>query len=182
MPLTEFIKNKNKINKLGLDVDKVIETVNDMKKSGHHFNDEEDLFYYYILNLFGKIILSIDSGDVTRAEMMGWLKVKKSDFNGKVMYFYRFETEDDYFLWLNMRKDIYAQITDQKELRLLNFIELSTFDFVVDGQTNGKYNVYQDGKKLNTIQKTGMICAHDGSKFMKTMATNFNDLKYFKPI
>lgn len=182
MSLEKFVKNKIVSNKLDIDLSISIDTILKMKESGHPYNNEEELFYYYILNLFGKILLTMDNGDVTRTELLGLLKVKFSEYNNKKMYFYRYETEEDYYYWLNIRKNIYNKLTDKKEIRLLNFIEMSTFDFVCDGTNNDEYIIYNETGKINHIQKTGMICASDGSKFMKTLATNFNLGNYYKVI
>lgn len=181
MTIEDFVKLKIDSNKLELDYEYVIETIYSMKKSGQPYNNEMELFYYFLLNMLGQIILTIDDGDVKRVELMGWLKVKSSIYDGKEMYFFRFETEDDYYNWLNIRKDIYKQLTDPKEIRILNFIELSTFDFVSDNITNGKY-VITNGEKNIKIQKTGMVCTRKKEKFIKHIASYFNNNYIYKPI
>lgn len=179
MNLKEFVQQKIESNKLSLDLDIVLSEIEKLKNT-ISYEDEFELFYIHILNLLGNIILTVD-GDHLRAEMMGWLKVKKTSYNDKLMYFYRFETEDDYYYWLNNRIDIYDKLDDILEIRLLNFIEMSTFDFVSDGISNCKYKLFKTNGKYDILQKTGMI-TNDGNKFMKVIAKHFNDGNYYKPV
>lgn len=179
MNLKEFVQQKIESNKLGLDLNIVLEDIEKLKGSVS-YEHEFELFYIHMLNLLGNIVLTID-GNHLRAEMLGWLKVKSSSYNDKLMYFYRFETEDDYYYWLNNRIDIYSKLNDVSEIRLLNFIEMSTFDFVSDGINNCKYKLYKLNGRNEVLQKTGMI-TNDGHKFMKIIAKHFNDGNYYKPV
>lgn len=178
MSTIQIIKDKITENNLNLDVDIVLKAIEELK-TDNISDDKLYLFYTYILNLVGDIISKVADDKIV--EILGWLKIKNTIYKDKSMYFYRFETDDDYSLWLIKRKEIYSKLDDYKEIRILNFLELSTFDFISDVDSNCRYRVYNKLEKI-TIQKAGMVCTKDNSKFNKTLANYFKENFIFKPI
>lgn len=179
MNITEFVHKKNEDNHLGLNE---AEVVLEIKKLKTLFNDisEYELFYTVLLNMFGHILNTIDTKE-PHAEMLGWLKVKKRNYgNNNIIYYYRFETEDDYYYWLSIRKKIYSKLSNYSEIRLFNYIELSTFDFITDSLNNGTYKVYNNNEKV-TIKKQGILTS-SGNKFIKELVSYYNKKFIFKPI
>ena len=133
MELRAYIKQRIEKNKLPLDLDHT------SKHSILYRNDDDCkymCFFRYIINLIGGAINEINP-DYT--ELLGLLQIKKAKQSS--MIYYRWLTEEDYYDWLNIRKDIYNKL-DVDNKRLLNFIELSTLDFLSDIKTYEKYKIY----------------------------------------
>ena len=123
--LKNYISDKIVSNHLNIKLDECCDTI-EKYRTVYNGKSDFELFFYYILNKVGSIINPIDHNN---AEKLGWLRVKIT--RKKVVYF-QFETEEDYYDWLNIRKDIYYALTDVDSVRMLNFMELSTMNFITD--------------------------------------------------
>lgn len=132
MELRAYIKERIEKNKLPLDLDHT------SKHSILYRNEDDDCkymcFFRYMINLIGGAINEINP-DYT--ELLGLLQIKKAKQSS--MIYYRWLTEEDYYDWLNIRKEIYNKL-DVDNKRLLNFIELSTLDFLSDIKTYENIN------------------------------------------
>lgn len=175
----DYIKNKINKNHLPLDVDETFKIVNYFKEH-NLYKDYTDyqLLYQYILNLAGSIIANID---MSTAECFGYLKPKVS-YKKEVIY-YEFFTEPDYYDWLNSRKEIYANVNSYDDLRILNFVEMCTMNFITDINTESKYEIYNNClKKIDTIIKTKFGVDKSNLSFIKYLASEFYKENVYKHI
>lgn len=177
--IREYISSKIKTNYLPLNVDNVLSDIEKFKKLGTYssFTDNQ-LFYQYILNKCGKIIADIN---IDVAECFGYLKPKQS-FNHEIVY-YEFFTEEDYFDWLASRKEIYSNINNIDDLRLLNYLELCTIDFIRDIITECEYEIYDKDLTVVKFKKEKFgVSVETPLSFIKYLATYFRKNMVFKPI
>ena len=134
MELRAYIKERIEKNKLPLDLDHTC-------KHSILYKEKDDkcdfiCFFRYLLNIIGGDINEINE---EYTELFGLLQIKKAK-QSKMIY-YRWLTEEDYFDWLNVRKEIYLKL-NKENTRILNFIELSTLDFLSDIRSYEKYKLY----------------------------------------
>jgi len=95
--IKNYVSTKIKKNNLPLNVD---ECLNIIKQYRSMFDGEDDikLFYRYILNRVGQILVLNTNEDIS--ELLGWLRIRGRNS----IIFYEFETEEDYFEWLMLEK------------------------------------------------------------------------------
>lgn len=166
MELKKYIKERIVKNKLPLNVEEVHNICLELLKED---NDEchNKIFFKYVLNLVASYINEINPG---YTELLGLLKVNKAKI-GNIIY-YRWLTEEDYYEWLHIRSEIYSKLNENQK-RLLNFIELSTLDFLSDINSINKYILYKDKKRM-LLNKSGYSCEQTNkTSFVKYLGAQY---------
>lgn len=133
MEIKSFVEERIRKNHLPLNVDECVDLI---KKYESVYPDVDEMkrFFYVVLNKVGSILNKVDH-DLN--ELLGWLRVRgRNDIN-----FFEFEDEEDYINWLNARIILYSKLTDKGDIRLLNFLELSTMNFITDITTKCVYEL-----------------------------------------
>jgi len=176
--LHTYIKNKIDNNKLPLSFDNTIKMVNELKKVNTKNYTDKQLFYQYILNIAGKIIANVD---IEVAECFGYLEPKLS-FNADIIY-YEFFTEEDYYDWLSSRKEIYAKIDNIEDIRILNYVELCTMDYIKDISTICDYEIIHNDKVIKKFCKTEFgVNVDTPLSFIKFVSSFFRKNMVYKPV
>jgi hypothetical protein len=173
MDIKEFVTERITKNNLPLNANECLEI---MKKYEEIYPDvsEIKLFFHLVLNKVGGILNKIDHDC---AEMFGNLKVKG---RGEIT-FYEFDFEDDYLEWQQLRLEVYKQLDDLGDIRLVNYVELSTMNVISDIFTKCKYELISDKNKVSIVNKTGYGTDQDTQSFIKFMGTKFKEGYSFKP-
>jgi len=136
--------------------------------------DSMKRFFYVVLNKVGAILSTVDK-DLN--ELLGWIKVRgKNSIN-----FYEFEDEGDYLNWLQGRQYLYEKLTNVDDIRLLNFLELSTMNFISDINTNCKYQLSKDNDII-IFNKVEYGTDNSNVSFIKYLGGKFKEGYNFKPI
>lgn len=136
--------------------------------------DSMKRFFYVVLNKVGAILSTVDK-DLN--ELLGWIKVRgKNSIN-----FYEFEDEGDYLNWLQGRHYLYEKLTNVDDIRLLNFLELSTMNFISDINTNCKYQLSKDNDVI-IFNKIEYGTDNSNVSFIKYLGGKFKEGYNFKPI
>lgn len=175
MELKQYIEERIKVNKLPINVDDALMNVR-LYKDIYPDLDEKQRFFQYLLNHIGGVINEIDH-DIS--EILGFLKVHISKDNNIV--YLKFFTEEDYYNWLESRTMIYQALSNS-DVRILNFIELSTLDFISDISTLGQYKLYKDKTVIN-FNKTGYSAdTVKSSSFIKYLGSQYKKGFNFKPL
>lgn len=187
--LRTFVQNKIEKNQLNLDIDETISIIESYRKVYEDSTDEKR-FYHYIMNQVGMILNKYAETDLERKEieLIGWLRVRGSSRTNVV--YYEYETDDEFYQWLQYRLKFYDRIKKHDEVRLINYLELSTMNFIQDISTNCSYFLTKetaiDEKITNfsghRIEKNGYGTDQDNLSFIKYMSTKFNDGFNFKPV
>lgn len=179
--IEDYIKYKIEKNNLPFVTEKLVDVINNYHNKETYRNfSKEQLFYQYILNEAGKIIASID---INIAEHFGYLKPIKSHYDSKIIY-YEFFTEEDYYEWLNNRISIYEKITNEKDLRILNYVELCTINFVKDITTTYNYKLLNNKMKtIKSFKKEGYgVDIQKNVSFIQFLSHHFNKKINFSPV
>lgn len=172
MDIAKFVNERIHKNHLPINPDECLDT---MKKYEEIYLGvpEIKLFFHFVLNKVGGILNAID---VEYAELFGNLKVKgRADIT-----FFEFEDEDDYHEWQKLRIDAYKAITDVCDVRVLNYVELSTMNVISDIFTKCKYELIDNDGKSTIINKTGYGTDQDTQSFIKFMGGKFKEGYTFK--
>lgn len=175
MELKLYISERIKLNNLPIDVDNAYMTV---KLYADIYPDmtEFERFFQYILNEISQHLVEIDE---EIAEILGFLSVHKAK-NSDIVY-YKFLTQEDYLDWLHYRIKLYNGLS-KDNIRLLNFVELSTLDFISDIITNQKYELFNNKQKF-IVNKTEFSNDKDTKiSFIKYLGNQYKNNYSFKPI
>lgn len=173
MNIRDYISERITKNHLPLNVDECLAVVKTYETIYANVSEEER-FFLMILNNVGVKLTDINED---MSEILGWLRVHKSKQN--IVYFL-FETEEDYYNWLSVRTELYNKLNDKDCIRLLNFVELSTMNFISDILTKSTY-VLTNGKTEITINKDGYGVDVDSVSFIKYLGTKFKEGYSFIP-
>jgi hypothetical protein len=174
MDIREFVEERVDKNHLSIDVDTCIDTIS---KYGVLYPEASEMkrFFHYVLNTVGGILNAVDH---ECTEMLGSLKVRG---RGDITFF-EFDHDEDYRDWLGMRLRVYNKIVDVRELRLLNYVELSTMNMISDIFTECLYELIDvDGSAVH-FKKTGYGTDRDKQSFIKFLGTNFKKGYTFRPL
>jgi len=174
-----FVKNKLDKNKLDLNLVTVLSMINSYKSV--YNTTEEKMFFHYIMNEVGYILNKYSNSELEtkELELLGWLRIKGSD-KTKIIYF-EYETDDEFYQWLQYRLKYYERINNINEIRLINYLELSTINFIQDITTNSSYVLKKHKCKDIHILKTGYGTDQDNLSFIKYISSKFNDGYIFIP-
>ena len=173
MKLNDFIFNKITHNNLPLNINECINTV-EQYKNIYEVNNEYKLFFYYIKNKVGDILNKFDH---EISEIFGDLKIGgKSDIT-----FFDFELEEHYVEWMQLRFDLYKELTND-EIRLLNYAELTIMNFISDIYSECKYELIDKNGKVTYFNKTKYGNDQTTQSFIKFLGTKFKEGYSFKPI
>lgn len=172
--IESFVKERITKNFLSINAEECLAT---MKKYEGIYPDtsEMKLFFYYVLNLVGGILAKVD---IDYAEMYGNLKVRGK----KDITFFEFDFEEDYLDWQKIRLELYPSITNNADLRLLNYAELSTMNMISDIYTKCKYELISKDGTVTYFEKTGYGTDQDKQSFIKFLGTKFKEGYSFRPI
>lgn len=174
MEIKDYVEERIVKNQLPLDV---IDCVNLIDKYQTVYPDVDEMkrFFYVVLNKVGAILNNVDD---ELNEILGWLRVHgRNNIN-----FYEFEEEEDYLNWLQARVHLYENLTDLNDIRLINFLELSTMNFIADITTKCSY-VLTNGKDTIYFTKNGYGTTNqDKLSFIKYIVEKFTEGYNFKPI
>jgi hypothetical protein len=174
MDIREFVEEKVAKNHLTIDIDACLDTI---QKYADIYPDATEIkrFFHYVLNKTGGILNAVDHDC---AELFGNLKVK-----GRVdITFYQFDDEADYLEWQMLRAKMYAGITDMSDVRLVNYVEMSTMNMISDIFTKCMYKLIDTNGKVTYINKTGYGTDQDTQSFIKYMAVKFKEGYSFMPV
>lgn len=132
METIKIYEDKIAKNMLPIDVQDIVAVYESYKKL---YPDITDLgiFFNYIRNKMGSILVPLDE---EIGEVLGWLRLQ----DGMNVYFI-FDDSDDYQLWMDHRVYVYNGMDDDT-IRLLNYLELSIFNFVTDRKNKCNYLAY----------------------------------------
>jgi len=133
-------------NKLSIDLNEYKEIYFKYKEIYKESSDIE-IFYKYLLNYIGSIINSVESELV---ELLGWLRITTND-NG--ICFFIFESDEDYRNWMQARIYIYQSLVNESDIRLLNYIELSTINFIKDLDSRHRYEFDKNNIQLCGVKE-----------------------------
>ena len=173
MEIKNYVEERILGNQLPLDIIDCI-TLIDKYESVYPEVDSMKRFFYVVLNKVGAILNEVDH-DLN--ELLGWLKVRgRNNIN-----FFEFDDEEDYLNWLNARFYLYQKMTDENDIRLLNFLELSTMNFIADLSTSCKYQLTK-GKETIIFNKTEYGTDNSNVSFIKYLGSKFKEGYNFKPI
>jgi hypothetical protein len=167
MMLREYIRERIEKNKLPLDLDHT--SSHSILYKEKNDNCEYIGFFRYLLNLVGGAINDINPD---YAELFGLLQIKKA--KQSQMIYYRWLSEEDYYEWLNIRKDVYTNLNNENK-RILNFIELSTLEFLSDIKSNTKYKltnnsghiIFNKNGYTASILKNGSFIKYLSNQYMQ---------------
>jgi len=174
MDIKEFIKERITKNHLNIDLNDCYNTI---QKYESIYPDTSEIkrFFHYVVNKCGSIVIPIHEDN---AEILGFLKVRgKGDIT-----FFEFEDEEDYLNWLQVRGELYDNIKNNNDLRIVNYVELSTMNFITDITTTCKYELIAPDYTVTYFSKTGFGTDQDDRSFIKFLGTKFKDGYTFKPI
>lgn len=170
--IKEFVRERVEKNHLPIDVDKALAAI-EAYKSVYPNETEIKLFFYYVKNEVGGIINKLDHHV---AEHLGWLLVRG---RGNIT-FYEFDDEDDFLVYLEQRPRIYAML-DNDQKRMLNYLELTTMNFIHDITTKSKYVLEKGGAEIK-FEKTGYGQTFNTMSFIKYVGQQFKDGYTFTPV
>lgn len=174
MDIESFVRERIEKNRLPIDINKCLTILEKYKEIYPGVTDVK-LFFYYVLNRVGGILNDIDHD---YAEMFGNLQVKgRADIT-----FYSFDFEDDYLEWQRLRLEVYPKITNLDDIRLINYVELSTMNMISDIFTNCKYELSHNGQFIRIFNKTGYGTDQDTQSFIKFLGGKFKEGYSFKPV
>jgi hypothetical protein len=185
--LRKYVKNKIDKNQLNLDIDQTILMIISYRKIYENVSDDI-LFFHYIMNKVGEILNKYVTNDNEKKELelLGWLRVRGS-LNSKVVY-YEYETDDEFYQWLQYRIKYYKRMIDVKDIRMINYLELSTMNFITDINTNCDYTLqkleYKSSvgtKNILNFKKTEYGTNQDNLSFIKYVSNKFNQGYIFYP-
>lgn len=173
MEIRKYVEERISKNKLPLDIDEVVNLIKEYKDI---YPDVSEMgrFFHVIKNKVGSIINNIDHNT---AEFLGWLKIRSVND----IYFFKFEEEEDYYSWLEYRINIYNKITNKEDIRLLNYLELSTINLVKDILTESEYLLFNDIESF-IFKKNGYNVDKETKSFIKYISEKFTNDYLFKPI
>jgi hypothetical protein len=105
-------------------------------------------------------------------ELLGWLEVHKHKIM-EVVYFYMPDSAD-YARWKVYRKDLYNSLTNADDIRILNYVEMSTINFITD-ISNTNY-ILSNGVETIKLSQIGYNIEYNGERasFIHVLG------KYFK--
>lgn len=174
--IKEYITERILLNHLDINIDECLAVIKTYETIYANVSEKER-FFLYIKNKVGEILTDIDED---MSEILGWLHVHKSK---QEIVYYLFETDEDYYNWLSVRKELYKKLGDKhKCIRLLNFLELSTMNFISDIITSCDYITYTD-TDTNGFSKNGYgVSSNNTLSFIKYIGMKFKNGYNFKPI
>lgn len=168
MNIVEFINERKTKNHLNFPVDECLSYIENYADT-HVESTPIKSFFHYIKNY---VIDKLSTSDLTKLKVRG-----KKDIT-----FYEFDEDEDYQTWLIQRLDVYSKINDTDLLRLLNFLELTTMNFITDIVSNQNYELIDIKDNIKHFIKTGYGTNQDTQSFTKYLGVNFKQGFSFKPI
>jgi hypothetical protein len=171
--IKDYIQERITLNHLPLNINECLAVIETYETIYSNVSEKER-FFLFIKNKVGEILTNIDED---LSEILGWLHVHKSKQD--IVYFL-FETEEDYYNWLSVRKDLYLQLNEDYT-RLLNFLELSTMDFISDITTNCNYILELKNKKTDFKKEGYGVDVESTISFIKYLGASFKKGYNFKP-
>lgn len=173
--IRSYVYERVQLNHLPIKVDECLAVIETYETIYANVSEMER-FFLYIKNTVGEFLSEINED---MSEILGWLHVHKSKQD--IVYFL-FETEEDYYNWLCVRKDLYDKLENDDHIRLLNFLELSTMNFISDIISKCEYKMYKSNNIINFKKDGYGVNVQSGISFIKYIGTNFKKEYNFKPI
>lgn len=172
--MKEFISDKITKYNLNLDAELVFKTIQEYK-SIYTGESERNLFYYYLKNYVGKYINDISE---EYSELFGLLKIE----NSNNVNYYIFDFDEDFCSWSKYKIDIYEKLKDDSIIRILNFIELSTLNFINSNNSNFYCKIYDKNGFYITEVKQGKTNHTPEQNFIPYLSDKFKNNYNFKII
>jgi len=172
--IKDFVHERITKNHLAIDVAKCLEVI---EKYADIYPDISEIkrFFQFVLNTVGGILTDIDEDS---SELFGSLAIR-----GKTgITFYEFVFDEDYAAWLVLRLKVYQEIKNVDDLRLLNYVELSTMNMITDIKSTGKYELIAKDGTVTTFNKSGYGTDQDSKSFIKFLGGKFKEGYSFKPV
>jgi len=76
---------------------------------------------------------------------------------------------------VNVRKTVYDKIDNDEDIRLLNYLELSTMNFIHDIYTKCNYTAYKGDKLIQFKKNEFSVDVDDSVSFIQYIAKLFNN-------
>lgn len=162
--MIDTIKEKIEINSLPLDIDITISNVKEYETI-YPGKSYQERFFMYVLNTIGAFLTPLNE---TASEILGWLKMR----NVNDVYFFEFESPEDYYNWLSVRVDLYSKLNND-QMRLMNYLELTMVDFIRDTSTTCTYKYIDNDSSFTKVKDDDTL---------KNIVQEFRNKKTYKPI
>lgn len=168
--LTAYIEERRIKNHLYFDMNKCIEYIT--QRYTDIDANKNKRFFYFVREEVYDIIKQYGENNIFKLKVRG---------KGTTPFF-EYENENDYKDWLHMRKQIYAAPIDIKNLRMLNFLELSLMNFITDLTTLQEYEIISPDNVITKFRKTGYGTDQDQQSFIKFVGSKFKQGFTFKAL
>lgn len=172
--IKDFVEQRVELNHLPINIDEcvsVIEKYTDIYPGV----SEIKRFFHYVHNQVGGILNRVNP---EFTELFGNLVIRgKTDIT-----YYLFVFDEDYLEWLRLRVQLYSELTNPDDIRLLNYVELSTMNMITDLTSTDKYELISFDGIITTFNKTAYGTDQDGKSFIKFLGGKFKEGYSFKPI